>query len=51
MSLEELNKVVESSVLPINVAERYLNLYIGESEWEKHINKLWVNLEKNKLKR
>jgi hypothetical protein len=49
MSLEELTKVVENSVLPINVAERYLNLYIGESEWEKHINKLWVNLEnKNK---
>jgi hypothetical protein len=49
MSLEELSKVVEHNVLPVDVAQKYLNLYVGESDWSKHINKLWVNLEnKNK---
>lgn len=49
MSLEELMKVTEQGVLPVDTAQKYLNLYIGESDWPKHINQLWLNLEnKNK---
>lgn len=49
MSIEGLNKVIEENVLPIDIAEKYLSIYVGEEDWKKHINKLWSNLEnKNK---
>ncbi|GEM_PF-1903130 len=49
MFLEQLNKVIEEGTLPVEVAEKYLNLYIGEANWTAHISKLWLNLEnKNK---
>jgi hypothetical protein len=49
MFLEQLNKVVQEKALPLEVAEKYLNLYIGEADWKTHISKLWTNFEnKNK---
>jgi len=49
MSLDQLNIVIEQNTLPVDIAEKYLNLYVGDCDWVKHINKLWINLEnKNK---
>lgn len=49
MSLEELTNVIEKGVLSVDTAQKYLNIYVGESDWPKHINQLWTNLEnKNK---
>jgi hypothetical protein len=49
MSLQELTKVTEQGILSIDTAQKYLNVYIGDSDWSKHINQLWLNLEaKNK---
>jgi len=49
MMLEQMISVVEQNALPIDVAEKYLNIYIGEADWKTHIAKLWTNFEnKNK---
>jgi predicted nucleic acid binding AN1-type Zn finger protein len=49
MSIEALSKVIEEDALPVEVAEMYLNIYVGQTDWVKQINKLWINLEnKNK---
>lgn len=49
MSIDGLSKVIEEDALPVEVAEKYLNIYVGQDDWTKHINKLWGNLEnKNK---
>jgi hypothetical protein len=38
----ELHRVVEKGVLPTPIAVRYLTLYLGNAEWEQHINALWT---------
>ena len=49
MFVDQMNAVIQNNVLPIEVAEKYLNLYIGEANWKLHIGKLWQNFEnKNK---
>ena len=49
MFLDQLNSVVKDKTLPVDVAEKYLNLYIGDADWKNHISKLWLNFEnKNK---
>lgn len=49
MFLDQLNIVLRDKALPLDVAEKYLNLYIGEANWKNHISKLWTNFEnKNK---
>lgn len=49
MFLDQLNITVRDKTLPLEVAEKYLNLYIGESDWKTHISKLWTNFQnKNK---
>lgn len=49
MILEQMTSVIEKNTMPIDVAEKYLNIYIGESDWKTHITKLWTNFEnKNK---
>ena len=45
MSLQELTKVIEEGTLSVDTAQKYLNVYIGDSDWAKHINQLWLNLE------
>jgi len=51
MILEHMMSVVDQGNLPIDVAEKYLNIYIGEADWKTHIAKLWTNFEnKNKNK-
>jgi len=37
----ELHKVVEQGTLPVPVAVRYLNLYLGEANWDEHIKSVW----------
>jgi hypothetical protein len=49
MILGQMISVAEDGVLPIDVAEKYLNIYIGEADWKTYISKLWTNFEnKNK---
>lgn len=49
MILEQMISVVEKNTMPMDVAEKYLNIYIGEADWKTHISKLWTNFEnKNK---
>jgi len=45
MFLDQLNTVVRDKSLPLDVAEKYLNLYIGDADWKTHISKLWTNFE------
>jgi hypothetical protein len=37
----ELQRVVDEGVLPKPVAVRYLGLYLGEANWEEHIDSVW----------
>lgn len=49
MILEQMISVIEKNTMPMDVAEKYLNIYIGEADWKTHISKLWTNFEnKNK---
>lgn len=47
--LEQMISVIDKNTMPMDVAEKYLNIYIGEADWKTHISKLWNNFEnKNK---
>lgn len=49
MMLEQMISVIDKNTMPMDVAEKYLNIYIGEADWKTHISKLWNNFEnKNK---
>ena len=37
MSLQELTNVIEEGTLSVDTAQKYLNVYIGDSDWAKHI--------------
>ena len=41
MSLDGLQKVINEDTIPIDVAEKYLNIFLGPTDWRKNINKLW----------
>jgi len=41
--MEDLKDVVDNGNLPIQVAEKYLNLYIADIQWGPHISQLWSN--------
>jgi hypothetical protein len=41
MSLDILEKVIQEDTIPLEVAERYLNIFLGPTDWKKNINKLW----------
>ncbi len=60
MSSLDIESVVEESVLPIDVANKYLKLYVADIEWEEHIVRLWnlflkkesnENVAKDQMKR
>jgi hypothetical protein len=41
MSLDILEKVIEEDTISFEVAEKYLNIFLGPTDWKKNINKLW----------
>jgi len=41
MSLDGLQKVINEDTIPRDVAEKYLNIFLGPTDWQKNINKLW----------
>jgi hypothetical protein len=48
MSLEALEKVVKEDTIPFEVAEKYLNLFLGKSDWDNHLKRLWtISASKN----
>lgn len=49
MSKSFLQAVIDDDVLPVKLAEEYLNIYVADIEWSQHIKKLWKNFSnKNK---
>lgn len=49
MTMQEVRKAVEENSLPIDVAEKYLKLYVADIGWKEHIANLWKN-SSNKFK-
>lgn len=49
MSLNDLEKVVDQDIVSVAVAEKYLTLFLGKSDWSKAIKKLWSISEKKNL--
>lgn len=45
--IEDLQKVIDEEVLPTEVADMYLRIYVADIDWKPHIAKLWSNI-KNK---
>lgn len=41
MSLDILKKVIDEDTIPLEVAEKYLTIFLGPTDWKKNINKLW----------
>lgn len=41
MSIQDLEKVINDNAIPVDVAKKYLNLFLGECDWEKPILRLW----------
>lgn len=41
MYLDALEKVINEDTIPFDTAEKYLNLFLGASDWDSHIKKLW----------
>lgn len=41
MSLDILEKVIQEDTIPLEIAEKYLNIFLGPTDWKKNINKLW----------
>lgn len=46
MSLDGLMKVVNEDTIPLDIAEKYLNLFLGKADWKTNIKKLWSITEK-----
>lgn len=42
MSIQLLDQLVKNSSLSIEVADKYLTLYLGESNWPEKISQLWT---------
>jgi len=49
MSIQSMTTVVEDGTMPLDVAEKYLSLYIGECDWNSKIAYLW-STQKKKFK-
>lgn len=49
MYIQSLEAVVQSGTVSFDVAEKYLSLYIGESDWKEKLGQLWT-VQKKKLK-
>lgn len=44
--MDSLKKIVEQDTLPREVAEKYLSVYLEESDWKAHVDTLYVLLNK-----
>jgi len=42
----EIEKALQEKSLPLNLANKYLKLYIADIDWEPHIASLWRNAKK-----
>jgi hypothetical protein len=49
MYIQSLESVVSDGTVSFDVAEKYLNLYIGEADWKEKIGQLWT-VQKKKIK-
>lgn len=49
MYIQSLEAVVKDGTVSFDVAEKYLNLYIGEADWKEKIGQLW-SVQKRKIK-
>jgi hypothetical protein len=49
MYIQSLDAVVQDGTVSFDVAEKYLSLYIGDSNWKEKIGQLW-SVQKKKLK-
>jgi len=49
VSSSDLEKVVNDDILSFDVAEKYLTLFLGKSDWQKAIKKIWSITEKRNL--
>jgi hypothetical protein len=49
MSTDSLKRVIEDNVIPMDVADKYLRLYVADIDWAKNISDLWVNANKKNL--
>jgi hypothetical protein len=43
MSIQEVQQAIDNNSLPINVAEKYLKLYVADVSWQDAIATLWKN--------
>jgi len=41
MYLDALEKTISKDTISFDVAEKYLTLFLGQSDWDAHIKKLW----------
>lgn len=46
MSLEELKEAIDSKVLSVDLAQKYLRLYVADIDWQPHLSNLWSNAQK-----
>lgn len=46
MSIQSMQTVIQDGTMPLDVAEKYLNLYIGECDWASKISYLWTTQKK-----
>lgn len=46
MSIQSMKAVVEEGTMPLEIAEKYLGLYIGECDWNSKISYLWSTQRK-----
>lgn len=44
VSIEDLEKVVKDDVLPTEVADMYLKIYVADIDWKPHLGQLWSNV-------
>lgn len=49
MYIQSLETVVSDGTISFDVAEKYLNLYVGEADWKEKIGQLWT-VQKKKIK-
>jgi len=50
MSILDNVNLVDNSVLSIELADKYLKIYVADIDWKPHIAQLWNNSLKKKWK-
>lgn len=48
MSIQLMEQLVEDNALTVELAEKYLTLYLGEADWQEKLGQLW-SVQKKKL--